>query len=225
MNTPMKKDRSHRRPQGFTLIELLVGSAIMLVVIIAALSVYSRSNQLSVDQQQYAEVQNDVRSAMFLLMRDTRMAGAGLPQQFLMYSLEAVDNEDQGVAVKPDRLTVMGNINNSLLLSVQSYGGYQTASQASLDNDSFEKYAYADAYYPGNFVLILPNPAASCRAGEVRQVDHITHNADGTNEVIYFTGGWSASACPEICSGPAVTPPISAAARSCSSTSSNTGWT
>lgn len=79
MNTPMKKDRSHRRPQGFTLIELLVGSAIMLVVIIAALSVYSRSNQLSVDQQQYAEVQNDVRSAMFLLMRDTRMAGAGLP--------------------------------------------------------------------------------------------------------------------------------------------------
>jgi len=126
---------------------------------------------------------------MFLLMRDTRMAGAGLPQQFLMYSLEAVDNEDQGVAVKPDRLTVMGNINSSLLLSIQAYGGYQTAAQASLDDDSFEKYAYADAYYPGNFVLILPNPAASCRAGEVRQVDHITHNADGTNEIIYFKGG------------------------------------
>jgi len=189
MNAPIREDRSRRRSRGFTLIELLIGSAIMLVVIIAALSVYTRSNQLSVDQQQYAEIQNDVRSAMFLLMRDTRMAGAGLPQQFLMYSLEAVDNEDQGATVKPDRLKVMGNINNSLLLSVQSYGGYQTASQASLDNDSFEKYSYTDAYYPGNFVLILPNPAASCRAGEVRQVDHITHNADGTNEIIYFKGG------------------------------------
>lgn len=189
MNKSTMRNIVRRKPQGFTLIELLIGSSIMLLVIIAALAVYSKSSQVSVDQQQYAEVQNDVRSAMFLLMRDIRMAGVGLPQQFLMYSLQAVDNEDQGGAVKPDRLTVMGNMNSALVLTIQSYGGYAAAAQATVENLSFEEYAYADAYYPSNFVLILPNPASACKAGEVRQIDHITHNVDGTNEIIYFKGG------------------------------------
>jgi type II secretory pathway pseudopilin PulG len=180
---------TRQRTEGFTLLELLIGSSIMLIVIIAALAVYSKSSQISVDQQQYTDIQNDVRSAMYMIMRDVRMAGAGLPQQFLMYSLQAVDNEDQGVTVKPDRLTLIGNIESPLVLQIQSYGGYTTSSQASLQDDSFERYPYADSYYPGQIVLILPNPAAACRAGEVRAVDHISHNTGGTSEVIYFRTG------------------------------------
>jgi prepilin-type N-terminal cleavage/methylation domain-containing protein len=180
---------SGRRPKGFTLIELLIGSSIMLIVIVAALTMYSKSNQMSVDEQQYTEIQNDVRSAMYMIMRDTRMAGIGLPQQFLSYSLQAVDNEDQGVTVKPDRLTLIGNMENPLILQIQTYGGYTTSSQANLADDSFESYPYLDSFYPGQVVLILPNPAAACRAGEVRVVDHISHASGGTSEVIYFKAG------------------------------------
>ncbi len=101
------------------MIELLIGSALMLFVIIAALSVYSKSNQISVDQQQYTEIQHDVRSAMYLVMRDARMAGSGLPDQFNMYAIEGVDNEDQGDGGRgpPDRLVLMGNMDDPLLLT------------------------------------------------------------------------------------------------------------
>ena len=114
MNTKALRPRPLRRARGFTLIELLVGSALMLFVIIAALSVYSRSNQISVDQQRYTEVQHDVRSAMYLVMRDARMAGSALPDQFNMYAIEGVDNENQGAAdgVTPDRLILMGNMDD-----------------------------------------------------------------------------------------------------------------
>jgi prepilin-type N-terminal cleavage/methylation domain-containing protein len=183
------KNATRRRPAGFTMIELVIGTAIMLVVIVAALSVYSKSSQISVDQQQYSEIQNDVRSAMYMIMRDARMAGVGLPQQFLMYSLQAVDNEDQGATVMPDRLTMIGNMNNPVNLPIQSYGGYTTSSQAALNDDSFERYPYADSFYAGQLVLILPNPSAACRAGELRMVDHIQHNSDGTGEIMYFNGG------------------------------------
>ncbi len=44
-----------------------------------------------------------------------------------------------------------------------------------LENFSFEQYPYLDAYYANKFVLVLPNPASACRAGEVRVVDHVTH--------------------------------------------------
>jgi len=72
------------------MIEVLVASAIMVIVMVGALTLYSRSNQISVDQQQYAELQHDVRSAMYLLTRDLRMAGSGLPDVFGMYALEVI---------------------------------------------------------------------------------------------------------------------------------------
>ncbi|HOU49145.1 MAG TPA: prepilin-type N-terminal cleavage/methylation domain-containing protein, partial [Candidatus Aminicenantes bacterium] len=78
----MKKHRAafSRRVRGFTLIELLIGSAIMLVVVVAALSVYSRSNKISADQQQFIEMQTDVRAAMYFVSRDARMSGTGLTE-------------------------------------------------------------------------------------------------------------------------------------------------
>jgi prepilin-type N-terminal cleavage/methylation domain-containing protein len=185
----MKQDTSHRCPRGFTLIELLIGSAIMLVVIVAALSVYSRSNQISADQQQYSEIQNDVRSAMYLTMRDLRMAGVGLPDGFRMYAYEGVDNEDQGSEVQPDRLTVMGNMDWPLNMRIKDYQGAATATSLDVEDFSFEQYPYPDSFYVNRTVLILPNEAGACRFGEVRTITNITHPSGGMNEKFNFSAG------------------------------------
>jgi hypothetical protein len=173
------------KARGFTLIELLIGSALMLFVIIAALSVYSKSNQISVDQQQYTEIQHDVRSAMYLVMRDARMAGNGLPEQFNMYAIEGVDNEDQGDGgqVRPDRLILMGNMDDPLLLQVDTYGG-AASTALTVANGSFEQYPYLLTDYIDRLILILPNPAAACRLGEVQKVSGWTHPSGGVGEAL-----------------------------------------
>ena len=187
----IRTDRRTRAEKGFTLIELLVGSAVMLIAILAALELYSRSNKVAVDQQQYAEIQHDVRTSMYLISRDVRMAGVGLPQEFAMYSLEGTDNEDQGAGVTPDRLRLMGNYEDPLNLSIHGYQGGEGGASVTLDLEdySFEQYPYLDAYYTNKFVLVLPNPASACRAAEVRIVTHVTHNTGATTEKLNFSPG------------------------------------
>jgi prepilin-type N-terminal cleavage/methylation domain-containing protein len=79
------------RRKGFTLIEILVGSSIMLLIVLATLSLYMRSNKISVDHSQFAELQHDVRSGMYLISRDIRNTGFGLSTDISGYSLEGVD--------------------------------------------------------------------------------------------------------------------------------------
>ena len=184
----IRTDRRTRAEKGFTLIELLVGSAVMLIAILAALELYSRSNKVAVDQQQYADIQHDVRTSMYLISRDVRMAGVGLPQEFAMYSLEGTDNEDQGAGVTtPDRLRLMGNIEDPLYLGIHGYQG--SSITLDLEDYSFEQYPYLDEYYDNKFVLVLPNPASACRAAEVRVVTHVTHNTGGMTEKLNFSPG------------------------------------
>jgi len=182
-----KGKRSNRNCHGFTLVELLVGGSIMLVIVVATLSLYMRSNKVAVDQNQYAELQHDVRSGMYFISRDLRMAGVGLPVEFFGYALEGVNNENQGVEVTPDRLTIMGNIEDPINLSIDNYQG--SAANLAVDDYSYEQYAYPDDYYDNKFVLILPNPSSPCRAGEVRQITHVTHNSGGANEKLNFSPG------------------------------------
>lgn len=179
--------RDKRHSAGFTLIELIVSSAIMLVVIVGALALYSRSNQISVDQEQYAELQHDVRSAMYLMSRDLRMAGVGLPPEFGMYALEGFNNEDQGTEVDPDRLIILGNIDEPLNLKIQQYQG--SSVDVAVYDGSFEQYPYPPEFYTNRIVLILPNPAATCRTGEIRQLTHITWSSGGTNEKFNMSPG------------------------------------
>jgi prepilin-type N-terminal cleavage/methylation domain-containing protein len=176
-----------KNPAGFTLIELIVSSAIMLVVIVGALALYSRSNQISVDQEQYAELQHDVRSAMYLISRDLRMAGVGLPPEFGMYALEGFNNEDQGTEVDPDRLILLGNIDEPLNLKIQQYQG--SSVNVAVYDGSFEQYPYPPEFYTNRIVLILPNPASTCRTGEIRQLTHITWSSGGTNEKFNMSPG------------------------------------
>ncbi len=185
MKTP--KTRPSRGAAGFTMIELLVGSAVMLVAVLGALFIYSRSNKVSVEQQMVTEVQNDVRSSMFFVSRDLRMAGAGLPMEFSGYFVEGVDNEDQGGEVTPDRITIMGNIEDPLNLPIRNYQGASVV--LDIEDFSFEQYPYPDEFYANKVVIVLPNPESGCWSGEVRMVTHVTHNTGGANERLNFSPG------------------------------------
>jgi len=184
-----------KRAAGFTMIELLVGGSVMLIAILGALMVYTRSNKVSVEQQMVTEIQSDVRSSMFFLSRDLRMAGAGLPEEFSGYFIEAQDNEDQGAGeVLPDRVTLLGNIEEPLNLPIRNYQGSSVV--LDIEDFSFEQYAYSDAFYANKFVIVLPSPASGCRAGEVRIVTHVTHNTGGSNERFNFSPGLAPNVDP-----------------------------
>jgi prepilin-type N-terminal cleavage/methylation domain-containing protein len=181
--------RTTGRPfvRGFTLVELLVGSTILLVVVLATLSLYRTSNMIAVDQQQFAELQHGVRSGMYFITRDTRMAGIGLPIEFYGYALEGVDNETQGAVVEPDRLKILGNLDEPLNLRISNYQG--SAANLTVEDYSFEQVQYPDEFYDNKMVLIIPNPSSGCLAAEPRTITHVTHDATGQNERLNFSAG------------------------------------
>ncbi len=177
-----------RRLRGFTLIELLIGSVIMLVVVIGALQIYSRSNKVSADQQQYIEIQTDVRGAMYFLSRDIRMAGTGLSDNLMGYAIDGTDNEIiSGTTETPDRLRILGNMEDPLVLAIQSYSG--SSVDVTMDDYSLERYPYPDNFYVGKVALIVPNPGSACLGAGIRVITHVTHNADGSNERVNFSPG------------------------------------
>src|SRR4030042_4899025 len=196
MRNMMEANRKKIKERGFTLIELLVGGTVMLIAIIATLSLYMRSNKVAVDHSMYAELQQDVRSAMYFITRDLRMAGVGLPIEFQGYYFEGTDNEDQGggLEVTPDRLLFMGNIEDPLNLPISQYQG--SSITVGIEDFQFELHHYPDEFYANKVVLILPNPASDCRAGEVRRITHVTHSEGGTNEKLTFSPGLAPGIAP-----------------------------
>ncbi len=63
------------RAAGFSLIELLIAMAIGLVVLGAMYSVFTIQNKTFGSQEQYVEMQQNVRAAMDMISREIRMAG------------------------------------------------------------------------------------------------------------------------------------------------------
>jgi prepilin-type N-terminal cleavage/methylation domain-containing protein len=172
---------------GFTLIELLVGSSVMLGVVVGALALFNSSNKTSADQQQFVELQQDVRGAMYQLARDIRMAGAGLPEAFAGYAMQGFDNETTGTAETPDRLRILGNIETPLSLSIVAYSS--SAANVTLADYSFEQNPYPDSFYYGKLVMLLPNPSSGCFGAAFRVISQVTHNTGGTNEKFNFSPG------------------------------------
>ncbi len=117
-----EKKRDIEFKKGFTLVELLVSSVVMMVIILGTLSLYLKSNRVSLDHQQFAELQHDVRSSMFFISRDVRLTGAGLTLYISGNFLEGKD----GFGPSPessDYLKIMGNFDDPLDLRVRKYQG------------------------------------------------------------------------------------------------------
>jgi len=169
--------------RGFTVIEVLVGSLIMLTIVVATLALYTKSNTVSVDQQGFAELQHDVRAAMYFLSRDIKSAGAGLPLQLAGYFLDCENNDQKGgPPINPDRLTIFGN-SDPLRLFIQNFE--PGSNTITVEPNQFEIYPYtANAYpddpvgYINRLIIVLPNPDLNKRKGEIGQitaVDFITN--------------------------------------------------
>ena len=81
----------------------------------------------------------------------------------------------------------MGNIDDPLNLPIRNYQGSSVV--LDIQDFSFEQYSYPDEFYTNKPVLVLPNPTSACRAGEIRVITHVTHNAGGANERFNFSPG------------------------------------
>src|SRR5437870_10631298 len=74
------------RQRGFTLAEILVTTAIFAIIMLAALAVYDRSNQVFKTGTEAADLQQSTRIGFDKLVSDVRMAGfdynrGGAPQE------------------------------------------------------------------------------------------------------------------------------------------------
>jgi hypothetical protein len=160
------------------MIEVLIGSSIMLTIIVATLALYTKSNKVSVDQQQLAELQHNVRAAMYFLSRDIKSMGAGLPLQFSRYFLEAENNDNKGgPPISPDRLTILGN-SDPLRLVIQNFDPGPNI--ITLELNQFDLYPYTATSYPDDtlgyinrLIIILPNPDLNNQKGEIAKITSV----------------------------------------------------
>jgi type II secretory pathway pseudopilin PulG len=65
--------------QGFTVIELLIGTAMLLVVLSAGLSFFSRSQVIYTNERVTLDMVQDMRTVFDRFTNEIRMAGSGLP--------------------------------------------------------------------------------------------------------------------------------------------------
>ena len=70
--------RYSRRQNGFTLVELLVAMSMGLIALSVMFTLFRTSNRSYVLQDYMAEMQQNLRMAMYYISRDVRMAGCGM---------------------------------------------------------------------------------------------------------------------------------------------------
>ena len=176
------------------MIELLIGGSIMLVVVLASLSVYMKSNQVAVEQNMYAEIQHDVRSGMYFISRDSRMAGVGLTESLADYFVEGKDA--YGTAPESaDMVKLFGNFDDPLELIIEDYHGGQGggAAEAKLYDWSLENSPYpCPDYYENRTVMIQSTRCPGC--WEFRYIGaNSVHgcNSNGSDEHVNLQPGQS----------------------------------
>jgi hypothetical protein len=162
MTMTIRRPNKARGEAGFTLVELLMGSTILLIVIIGTLSLYERSNKVSVDQTQYSEIQHDVRSAMYFISRDARMAGVGLTSDITGFAVEGTDAFSPAPETA-DSLRMMGNFDDPLALHIEDYQG--SASTAFLYDFELENAPFdCPEFYENKTFLIMSLSCPGCFA-------------------------------------------------------------
>ena len=71
----LRRKKSPRHQHGFTLVELIVAMAMTGIVMAAIYSTYKSQQDSYVAQEQVAEMQQNLRAALYMMTRDIRMAG------------------------------------------------------------------------------------------------------------------------------------------------------
>lgn len=80
--------------RGFTLIELLVVMAISSVILGSVLGVFIASNKTYTIQDQRTKLQQDLRAAMSIMLKDMRMAGLNPTQNSAMPTIDSATATD-----------------------------------------------------------------------------------------------------------------------------------
>ncbi|MBN2198590.1 MAG: prepilin-type N-terminal cleavage/methylation domain-containing protein [Candidatus Aminicenantes bacterium] len=176
--------------KAFSLIELLVGSAIMLIVLAATLSIYTRSNRSAVDQKQFSDLQNNVRAGIYFLAKDVRSAGAGFLPEIAGYFMEGTDAASDGDAAA-DSIRLMGNYDDPLLLRVEDYSGGAGggAATAFLYDFSLENSPYAcPEFYEQRNVLLISVRCPGCYAYRYIDNNMVFGCGEGANHVNFTPG-------------------------------------
>lgn len=138
---------------GFTLIELLIAMALSGIVIAAIYSLYLSQAKSYVIQDQVAEMQQNARVAMEMMIRDIRMAGFGAPKSNISSWIDwvtgvTIDTNPkivQGSGSAPDTIYIVGCFDSPLAsLSTSALSGatslsLQSATEASKFNTTSKK--------------------------------------------------------------------------------------
>ena len=72
MSTPTLREN---RQKGFTLVEMIVAMAVTMIVMAAIFVTYKSQQDSYLSQEQVAEMQQNLRTAFYMMARDIRMAG------------------------------------------------------------------------------------------------------------------------------------------------------
>jgi len=153
------------RHKGFTFIEILVGSSIMLIVVILTLTLYTKSNKITVDQYQFTDIQHNVRSAIYFISKDIANAGVGLLAINSGFAIEGVDGYSPSPGA-PDSIKLMGNYENPLSLRIEKYQGGEggAAATAFLYDGELDNHPYPPEFYEDKVILIVSTTCPGCFA-------------------------------------------------------------
>lgn len=176
--------------KAFSLIELLLGSAIMLILLAATLSIYTRSNRSAVDQHQFTELQSSVRAGMYFIAKDVRSAGAGFLSEIAGYFLEGTDAASDGPAAA-DCIRMMGNYDDPLLLRIEDYSGGSGggAATAFLYDYSLENSPYdCPDFFEDRVYLIISTRCPGCYAIRYIADNQVFGCGTGANHVNFSPG-------------------------------------
>jgi len=186
----ISKRNNARRAGGFTLVELLLGSSILLIVVIGTLSLFERSNKISVDQTRFSEVQHDVRSAMYFVSRDARMAGVGLEAYLTGYGVEGQDAWGPSPE-SSDCLKMMGNFDYPLKLNIREYnaGSVHGSENVFLYDYELENTPYqCPEFFENKVLLIISTRCPGCYAFRFAATNSVQGCGEGTAHIVFNHG-------------------------------------
>lgn len=162
---------SYRKQIGFTLVEIMVSLTISLFVSLFSYQIFRADHKVFVEQVEVVDMQQSTRVAMDQLVRDLRIAGAGVPTGGVYSNigfLSPVQPGDGGEGL-PDTMIVLASFNN-----------IQSDLAAPMPNESAEiKLADASEFTEGAIAIISGATVECGESGEVFQITHISD--DGQN--------------------------------------------